>query len=310
MNKSKPFSKDNELNSTEFESIKHKGPDPKPARKGYNQTGQLKPDQSLKPLAIGEISKKAYDKNSKSSNETDFELAFNLYLETFTEEFTPAYEFVVCIANPKSRQEFIQTFEVNAASLYSSVTLGFTPELICEKLRHFSKMNSLGNDIVEFIHKTTSSYGKCRLVLMNNKYFLESEDRKVVEYYLKLPNLTDCWNSAIYKSNPADFFDSNHSQLATRDASEFEEPSSDNAILKESNEFLMKYLDDKANEEQLRNRKVVPVYRLEVLHDKIDKVRIDREGINKYHNMLSQEFDYLSVDERTRLAINLRPDAK
>ena len=301
---------DDDANVTQLESKKQKGPLPKHGRKGHHQTGILKPDHWGKPLAIGELSKKLYNKTSKPSEETDFEWAFNLYLETFTEDFTQAYEFVVCIANPKSRQEFIQSFEVNAASLYSSVTLGFTSELICEKLALYSKMDALGSDIADFIRQTTSSYGKCRLVLMNNKYFLESEDRRVVDYYFKLPNLSDCWNSGIYKCSPADLLDLNLSNMVTQDVSDLEATAPDRGLLKESNEYLMKYLDEKASEDQRRTKRQPVVHRLEVLHDKIDKVRIDREGANKYLNMMSQEFDYLNVDERTRLAINLRPNAK
>lgn len=262
------------------------------------------------PLAVGDLIKKFYKSSSKANKEENYELAFNLFLETFTDKFNEAYEFVVCIANPKSRQEFIQSFEVNAASLYSSVTLGYSAEQICVKLLEFSKIQYLSPDIINFIHNTTSSYGKCRLVLMNNKYFLESENIEVVQYYFDLPNLKDCWNSPIYRIDLTETVDKDFSNRITADLSEMPMLVNETSVLKESNETLMKLIDEKADEDSKFKNLSQVVFRLEVLHEKIDKVRIDREGISRYKYMMSQEFDYLNTDEKTRLAIHLRPTAK
>lgn len=272
--------------------------------------GLLKPEHVNFPIAIGELNKKYYKTGSKAIKEDNYELAFNIYLETFSQNFNEAYEFVVCIANAKSRQEFIQSFEVNAASLYSSVTLGFTADQICQKLLQFSKIDYLSPEIRQFIHSTTSSYGKCRLVLMNNKYFIESEDLEVLRYYHDLPNLADCWNSQIYKIDLTDQFESDFSTKPTTNYSEMVPKLTERVIVKESNEFLMKLIDEKGNEDLQNQNFVKPVFRLEIDHQKIDKVRIDRVGISKYKYMMSQEFDYLNVDEKVRLPFNLRPTAK
>jgi hypothetical protein len=263
------------------------------------------------PLIVGSLSQKFYKATTKGASQEVYETAVDLYLETFTEGFSEAYEFVVCIATAKSRQEFIQTYEINAASLYASVVLGLTPEHVCQKLTEFSKMEGIDPKVREFIYTTTSSYGKIRLVLMKNQYFLESEDPNVIKYYRDMPNLQDCWKSEIYVTDPSKGA-STTADLTPfpRTHSGFDGEQSTKMLLEEPNEALMKFIDQKGDEKGRPPKKYIPIYRLEVQHNKIDKVRIEREGNARYKYMLSQEFDYEDIDEADRLPVTLRAITK
>jgi len=67
----------------------------------------LKMDNLKNPLILGELVKKYYNESKKTKNKGEFEYVIELFLETFSPNFKEAYEFVVLIAEPKSRQEFI-----------------------------------------------------------------------------------------------------------------------------------------------------------------------------------------------------------
>jgi len=59
-------------------------------------------------------------------------------------------------------------------------------------------LESISQVVKDFIKKTTSSFGKCWLVLSGGLYFLESEDKKVLQYYKSLNVLEECWDGDIY----------------------------------------------------------------------------------------------------------------
>ena len=112
-----------------------------------------------------------------------------IYLETFSQGFKETSMFISKIAESKSRQEFLQRFEINAGSLYAAVTLGLDHTEICEGLRKYSKFEWVDPHAERWIQKTADSYGKCRLVLENNRYYIESPFRAVVQYYFDLEYL-------------------------------------------------------------------------------------------------------------------------
>lgn len=122
-----------------------------------------------------------------------------IYLETFSQGFKAASLFVSKIAESKSRQEFIQRFEINAGSLYAAVTLGLDHKNILEGLHRFCKTEWCDPTAEKWIKKTADSYGKCRLVLENNRYFIESPFQKVVEYYHNLDYLRDSFIGDVFQ---------------------------------------------------------------------------------------------------------------
>lgn len=266
---------------------------------------KLKPNHHALPLYVGSLLKKSYKSGAEDDESKNFELVFEIFLETFNPRFKEAYEFVISMAEPKSRQEFIQCFQVNSASLYASVTLGFTAEQLCVKLESLNKLDSLSKQIVAFIHQTTASYGKCRLVLQENSYFLESEDYRVLEYYRKIQVLNDCWIQEIYRYNLK-----NNQAKNISDASTGLFPSEPKEVVLSSNPDVMKQVEEIAKDTEKELEVELDVYRLKIRNDKIDKVRIEREGNSKYQYMLSQEYEYGSIDETMQLPINLKSTAK
>ena len=113
--------------------------------------GELKDNHNEFPLYVGNLVQDYFKEEAKrSQNSSAYEFIVELYLETFNPKFKEGYEFVVLIAEPRSRQEFIQSFKINQASLYASVTLGYDSDKIIELLNQFNKFKEIPAEIKRF----------------------------------------------------------------------------------------------------------------------------------------------------------------
>ncbi|MCJ1471270.1 transcription factor TFIIH complex ERCC-3 subunit [Pseudocyphellaria aurata] len=125
----------------------------------------LKPDHENRPLWIDE--KKA-----------------KIILESFSPLAAQAQDFLTTIAEPLSRPVFLHEYALTAHSLYAAVSVGLVPEDIINFLDRLSK-TPLPPGIKKHIHKCTRSYGKVKLVLKHNRYFLETLESKILQRLLQ-----------------------------------------------------------------------------------------------------------------------------
>jgi len=107
-----------------------------------------------------------------------------IFLESFSPLYKAAYDFLIAVAEPVCRPEHIHEYVLTPHSLYAAVSIGLTTEKIAEVLDRLSKTN-LSRDVKMFITACTKNYGKVKLVLKKNKFFLESPDVKILEKLLK-----------------------------------------------------------------------------------------------------------------------------
>jgi hypothetical protein len=179
--------------------------------------------QSLKP--------KDADKNSKKK---EYEKVIQIYLETFSKGFKETSLFVSKIAESKSRQEFIQRFEINAGSLYAAVTLGLDHRNILDGLHKHCKLVWSDPKAEKWIKKTADSYGKCRLVLDNNRYYIESPFQQVVEYYFKLEYLKRLFIGTVFQVGGSDSVNTKieYKTIEEEEHDEFESDEDDEDLLK------------------------------------------------------------------------------
>jgi len=87
--------------------------------------------------------------------------------------YQQAYDFLIAISEPRSRPKLIHEYEMNEYSLYAAVSIGLKQEQIIQVLEKLSKTH-LSKETIEFIEESTSSYGKVKLLLRENKFFVES----------------------------------------------------------------------------------------------------------------------------------------
>ncbi|CAN6480999.1 unnamed protein product [Victoria cruziana] len=107
-----------------------------------------------------------------------------IFLETFSPLYKQAYDFLIAIAEPVCRPESMHEYNLTPHSLYAAVSVGLETSTIINVLEKLSK-TKLPKDIIDFIHASTSNYGKVKLVLKKNRYFVESPFPEVLKRLLQ-----------------------------------------------------------------------------------------------------------------------------
>ncbi|XP_042294001.1 general transcription and DNA repair factor IIH helicase subunit XPB [Sceloporus undulatus] len=115
----------------------------------------------------------------------------HIFLEAFSPVYKYAQDFLVAIAEPVCRPSHIHEYKLTAYSLYAAVSVGLQTSDITEYLRKLSK-TGVPDGIIQFIKLCTVSYGKVKLVLKHNRYFVESTHPEVIQQLLQDPVIRDC----------------------------------------------------------------------------------------------------------------------
>nr|CAG4650758.1 EOG090X01LU [Simocephalus serrulatus] len=132
---------------------------------------QLKPDHQSRPLWVAPNG--------------------HIFLESFSPVYKHAHDFLIAISEPVCRPEHIHEYKLTSYSLYAAVSVGLQTHDIIEYLKRLSK-TAVPDGIVDFIKISTLSYGKVKLVLKHNRYFVESQYPDVIQKLLKDPVIQEC----------------------------------------------------------------------------------------------------------------------
>lgn len=139
--------------------------------KDYRPQMDLKPDHGSRPLWVAPNG--------------------HIFLESFSPVYKHAHDFLIAISEPVCRPEHIHEYKLTAYSLYAAVSVGLQTHDIIEYLKRLSK-TTVPDGIIEFIKLCTLSYGKVKLVLKHNRYFVESPFPEVLQKMLKDPVVQQC----------------------------------------------------------------------------------------------------------------------
>ncbi|VWU48077.1 DNA repair helicase RAD25, putative [Hepatocystis sp. ex Piliocolobus tephrosceles] len=120
-----------------------------------------------------------------------------IYLEMFHGCSKQASDFLITIAEPICRPELIHEFQITIFSLYAAISVGITLDELLINLDKFSK-NYMPNELVGNIKKSAESFGKVKLVLRENKYYIEATNKLELDYLLKNDIIK---NARIYSNN-------------------------------------------------------------------------------------------------------------
>lgn len=115
----------------------------------------------------------------------------HIFLETFSPVYRHAHDFLIAISEPVCRPEFIHEYKLTSYSLYAAVSVGLQTNDIIEYLTRLSK-STIPDGIKSYIEMCTLSYGKVKLVLKHNRYFVESGHPDCLQKLLKDPVIQDC----------------------------------------------------------------------------------------------------------------------
>ncbi|XP_010568127.1 PREDICTED: TFIIH basal transcription factor complex helicase XPB subunit [Haliaeetus leucocephalus] len=139
--------------------------------KDYRQQMPLKADHASRPLWVAPDG--------------------HIFLEAFSPVYKYAQDFLVAIAEPVCRPTHIHEYKLTAYSLYAAVSVGLQTSDITDYLQKLSK-TGVPDGIIQFIKLCTVSYGKVKLVLKHNRYFVESTHPDVIQQLLQDHVIRDC----------------------------------------------------------------------------------------------------------------------
>ncbi|RUO96729.1 helicase conserved C-terminal domain-containing protein [Jimgerdemannia flammicorona] len=119
----------------------------------------------------------------------------HIILEGFSPIAEQAQDFLVAISEPVSRlisryhssihrPAHIHEYKLTPHSLYAAVSVGLETEDIIKALNRLSKV-PVPDNITQFIRQCTLSYGKVKLVLKHNRYYVESGHPDTLQMLLK-----------------------------------------------------------------------------------------------------------------------------
>jgi DNA excision repair protein ERCC-3 len=132
---------------------------------------RLKPDHANRPLWVDD--------------------AGRIILESFSPIFKDAQDFLINIAEPQSRVSRIHEYSLTAHSLFAAVSIGKSSKEIIDTLERYSK-TALSPSVISFIDKSTSSFGKAKIVLKKTLSYIESDDPTILQRLLKDATIAEC----------------------------------------------------------------------------------------------------------------------
>ncbi|KAJ2453185.1 DNA repair helicase RAD25 [Coemansia sp. RSA 2336] len=112
----------------------------------------------------------------------------HIILEAFSPIAEQAIDFLVAISEPISRPTYIHEYKLTSYSLYAAVSVGLDTNDIVEVLNRLSKV-SVPPDVIAFINQFTKSYGKVKVVLKDNRYYVESSYPSILQRLLRDPTI-------------------------------------------------------------------------------------------------------------------------
>ncbi|XP_071527145.1 general transcription and DNA repair factor IIH helicase/translocase subunit XPB [Panulirus ornatus] len=244
----------------------------------------------------------------------------HIFLESFSPVYKHAKDFLITIAEPVCRPEHIHEYKLTAYSLYAAVSVGLQTHDIIEYLKRLCK-TSLPSGICQFIQSCTLSYGKVKLVLKKNRYYVESDFPDVIQKLIKHPTIQECMlspNEGIVSTekqkSQAIMFTSHQAQMAgvTEDQksekkTEADTPNGENKEEKNVPEDITDFYDkiDKADEEE-EEEKNLKTLSFEVNQDKIELLQKSCIGLDF---PLLAEYDFKNDTVNEDIKIDLKPSA-
>ncbi|EPX71300.1 transcription factor TFIIH complex ERCC-3 subunit [Schizosaccharomyces octosporus yFS286] len=221
-------------------------------------------------------------------------------LEAFSPLAEQAIDFLVTISEPVSRPAYIHEYRITTYSLYAAVSVGLKTEDIISVLDRLSK-TPIPQSIVEFIRACTVSYGKVKLVLKKNRYFIESGDANVLRLLLQDPIIGPLRVDSS-QSKPESSKEQQHSEEASSvTGNQQNETSGENG--QDSSDFLFSAVVGLQEEEDDEDA----VHLFEIKHYSVETIK---KRCAEIDYPLLEEYDFRNDNINPDLPIDLKPSTQ
>uniref|UniRef100_I3J5E7 General transcription and DNA repair factor IIH helicase/translocase subunit XPB n=1 Tax=Oreochromis niloticus TaxID=8128 RepID=I3J5E7_ORENI len=234
----------------------------------------------------------------------------HIFLEAFSPVYKYAQDFLVAIAEPVCRPNHIHEYKLTAYSLYAAVSVGLQTSDIVEYLQKLSK-TSVPDGIVQFIKLCTVSYGKVKLVLKHNRYFVESAFPDVIQRLLQDNVIRECRLRAADGTDAELITEVIHSKSAISKSvqekegtSSSQQPSDGETSTQQVPEDIFSYYEqmDKEEEEEEETQTVSFEIRQEMIEE------LQKRCIQLEYPLLA-EYDFRNDTVNPDINIDLKPTA-
>ncbi|EFP02366.1 hypothetical protein CRE_01011 [Caenorhabditis remanei] len=229
----------------------------------------------------------------------------HIFLESFSPVYKHARDFLIAISEPVCRPQHIHEYQLTAYSLYAAVSVGLQTKDIIEYLERLSK-SQLPKGVITFIQMCTVSYGKVKLVLKHNRYFVESRHSDVMQKLLKDTVIQSCIlddrvQPAQQTNEPAQekikFSHGNEKDISEKDGGD----AADGNVPADIDEFYGKIDGDDEEDAEIRNLQLLT---FEIKQETIETVQ--RRCIELEYPLLA-EYDFRNDTMNPNLGIDLKP---
>ncbi|CUM46438.1 DNA repair helicase RAD25 [Debaryomyces fabryi] len=250
---------------------------------------KLKPDHFSRPIWISPIDAR-------------------IILESFSPLAEQAQDFLITIAEPISRPSHIHEYRITAYSLYAAVSVGLETDDIILVLNRLSKV-PVAESIIAFIRGATVSYGKVKLVLKHNRYYVESTQADILQMLLKDPVIgqlriqstenTVTSNGLVQSSAPTQ---GDLSIPGTKKPGSNDEKK-DNEV----EDIFASVVGNKANGEEDDYDDLETVHSFEIANESVEIVK---RRCQEIEYPVLEEYDFRNDDRNPDLDIDLKPSTQ
>jgi len=269
-------------------------PDDEFGAKDFRSQMELRPDHASRPLWVAPNG--------------------HIFLEAFSPVYRHAHDFLIAISEPVCRPEHIHEYKLTSYSLYAAVSVGLQTRDIIEYLSRLSKC-TLPQGILSYIELCTVSYGKVKLVLKHNRYFVESNHPETLQLLLKDPVIQECrlrpdeqqGGDLIEEEQgktdlPSYLKGDNKANGGAGEKEKEEAPSAPGAVPEDISEFYSKIdQEDEEEDETKESRKVVS---FEVNQEKLEVLQ---QRTMQMEYPLLAEYDFRNDTVNPDINIDLKP---
>ncbi|CAD5231159.1 unnamed protein product [Bursaphelenchus okinawaensis] len=226
-----------------------------------------------------------------------------IYLESFSPMYKAAHDFLVTVAEPVCRPEFIHEYRLTAYSLYAAVSIGLQTSDLIGMLDRLCK-HEVPEMIKKFVEVCTLSYGKVKLVLKKNRYFIESPHSDVVQKLLKDPVIQTCILEE--EQSMTDIDQQTAEKKAKTDLSGDKKDDEDEEA-NESDQYYDKIMQEEERDENAEAIKNLQILTFEIKPSSIETVQ--KRCIEMEYPLLA-EYDFRNDTHNPNMGIDLKPATK
>jgi hypothetical protein len=114
-----------------------------------------------------------------------------VFLETTSRHYEAARDFLVSVAEPVSRPDFVHEYRLDKNALFAAASMGMDADVVLSALERLSKV-PLAPSVRRFVTAATTGYGKAKVVLRRGRYFVESSYPSALRLLARHPTIRAC----------------------------------------------------------------------------------------------------------------------